>query len=334
MKRQYVNELADGVRVDSEFVISSKQMRTTRGGEPYLALELADRTGRMPGVWFRAASGGATVPVGSVASVQGCVTTYRGVKRVTVESLGCAGEFEQSDMLPGGLSDNAQIVQEFRTVAAGVRSPELRRVLTAVFADEVFFSRFTQCPGAQSHHHAYIGGLVEHSLAVARICRSLSLEYPQVDSDLLVTAALLHDIGKVDELSWGTSIEYTDQGRLLGHVVLGQQRLRDATSRLRKPVSSHVLMRLSHAMLSHHGELEWGSPKRPSTLEALLLHHADNLDAKAAGFVDLVSGAGAVQERWTDSYNLFRRPLFVPVSAEDDRPAPIAEDGQYMRTSA
>ena len=334
MKEQYIKELADGSYVDSVFILSSKELRSSRNGVSYLSMELSDRTGRMPAVWFQPTSGGSRLPAGSAASVRGRVTTYRGLRRVSVEAMAPASDFEAADMMPDGVDDKASIIQEFKQMAASVRDPSLRRILGAVFGDRVFFARFCECPGAQTHHHAFLGGLVRHSVAVARICRTLATEYPSVDSDLLVTAALLHDIGKVDELSWASSIEYTDQGRLLGHVVLGDRRMHASVGSLRKPVNGALLTRLSHAMLSHHGELEWGAPRRPSTIEALLLHHADNLDAKASGFVQLVSGASAAQERWTDSYNLFRRPLFAPASVEDDRPLTIDEDQQYLKTSA
>jgi 3'-5' exoribonuclease len=149
-----------------------------------------------------------------------------------------------------------------------------------------------------------------------------------------VTAALLHDIGKCEELTFDTGIEYTDEGRLVGHVVLGMRRLRESLTRTRARVAPERLMLLEHAMLSHHGELEWGSPKRPSTLEALLLHHADNLDAKAAGFAELLSGAARVDEAWTDAANLFRRPLWAPRAAEDDRPSVTTEDGPFAQRTA
>lgn len=334
MKEQYVKELADGSHVDSVFILSSKELRSSRNGVSYLSMELSDRTGRLPAVWFHPVGGGSPFPAGSAVRVAGRVTTYRGIRRVSIDSMSAASAFDAADMMPGGVGDSAAVVNEFKSVAASVHDPALRRVLGAVFGDQIFFARFTECPGAQMHHHAFLGGLIQHSTTVAKMCRSLAGEYPTVNADLLVTAALLHDIGKVDELSWSSSIEYTDEGRLLGHVVLGERRLHAAVAKLRKPVNASLMTRLSHAMLSHHGELEWGAPKRPSTLEALLLHHADNLDAKASGFVQLVSGASAAQECWTDSYNLFRRPLFAPASVDDDRPATIDEDQQYMKTSA
>ncbi len=149
-----------------------------------------------------------------------------------------------------------------------------------------------------------------------------------------VCAALLHDIGKCDELTFDTAIDYTDEGRLLGHVVLGVQRVQGAVAAGPAADRGARLMRLEHAMLSHHGELEWGSPKRPSTFEALLLHHVDNLDAKAAGFVGAARRAARAEESWTDAANLFRRPLYAPRPAEDDRRYPAEEDAQHFRLTA
>lgn len=334
MKQQYTTGLAEGERVETTFVVRSKEMRSTRSGEAYLALELADRTGVMPAVWFRPDSAGVSVPAGTVVRVAGRVTTFRGVKRVSIDALAPAATYDPEDMLAAGPGDRHAVVDQFRSLAGTVKDVELRRVLRAVFGDEALFARFISCPASQLRHHAYLGGLIAHSLAVARICESLAAIYEEVDRDLLITAALMHDIGKIDELSWETGITFTDEGRLIGHVVLGERIMHRAVSRLRSPVRAALLARLSHAMLSHHGELEWGSPKRPATLEALLLHHADNLDAKATGFTELIAGACALDERWTDAQNLFRRPLYAPSLAEDERPARIEEGTPGLRVPA
>ena len=334
MKRHYVNELAEGSKVDAPFALRSKEMRAARTGEAYLSLELADRTGHIPAVCFRPSQEASAVPVGAVVQVRGTVTTFRGVKRVSVDALRPAQRWDAEDLIARGTRSRDELAAEFKTLVNGVSDPQLRRVLRAVFADKACFERFAECPGSQAYHHAYLGGLLEHTVAVASLCQSLAEQYSNVDRDLLVTAALLHDLGKCEELTFDTAIEYTDEGRLVGHVVLGLRLVREALDRGRTRVSSERMMLLEHAILSHHGELEWGSPKRPSTMEALLLHHADNLDAKAAGFSALLAGAARVDEAWTDAGNLFRRPLWAPKAAEDDRPSVSSEDAPFGQLSA
>jgi len=329
----YINELTEGSHVDRAFALRAKEFRTARSGEPYLALELADRTGSIPAVFFRPPSSASAVPAGAVIRVAGSVSTYRGTRRMMIDALEPTADYDPADLLAHGPVSREQLLADLRALVASVSDAGMRAVLKAVFGEPSFLDTFLACPGAQSYHHAYIGGLAHHTISVARACRSLAATYPQVDSDLLVTAALLHDIGKTDELSWDTTIGYTDQGRLLGHVVLGAQRLCDAVSRAKVRVMPERLMFLEHALLSHHGELEWGSPKRPSTIEALLLHHVDNLDAKAAGFESLSSGAARADEVWTDASNLFRRPLYAPRAANDDRSRPAHEDGECLQSA-
>lgn len=334
MKSQYAAELAEGCTVDTTFVVRAKEMRATRSGEAFLSLELADCTGQVPAVWFRPSPALASVPVSTVVQVRGTVTRYRKVKRVSVESLHPRESWDPADFLQRGPRDEAELLAALRRLVASVSDPDLAAVLRRVFGDKPFFSAFKSCPGAQSYHHAYLGGLLEHTVAVATLCEQLAESYACVQRDVLVAAALVHDIGKVEELACETSIEYTDEGRLIGHVVLGMRRIADAARRCNLDSNGDTLLRLEHAVLSHHGELEWGSPKRPSTLEALLLHHADNLDAKASGFSALMSRASRAEEAWTDASNLFRRPLHAPRPAEDDRLHPAVEDEQSCLLTA
>lgn len=332
MRPRYVAEFSEGARVEGAFALRARELRVARNGDAFLALQFADKTGSIPGVYFRPAAEAVAVPAGTIVSVTGTVTNFKGVRRITVDTLGPAATWDASDFLPCGTHSVEELAGEFRKVCASVHEPSLRRLIRSVFAEDGFFARFSRCPGSQSYHHAHIGGLLEHTLAVAQICDAASERYEGIERDLVVTAALLHDIGKVDELAFDAAIEYTDAGRLIGHVVMGAQCI--ARHAERAKVDPQRSMRLQHAVLSHHGELEWGSPKRPSTIEALILHHADNLDAKAQGFSALLSGAFRVEEQWTDAANLFRRPLFAPRAAEDDRSHLVDEDGQHFRLTA
>ncbi|HET6351407.1 MAG TPA: HD domain-containing protein [Coriobacteriia bacterium] len=332
MKARFINELTEGCRVDSTFVLRSREMRAARNGDAYLSLELGDRTGSIPGVMFRPGADAGGVPAGGAVRVRGTVTVYRGIRRVSVEHLEPTAEWSVEDLVGSGVRDRNELVAELRQLVRKVKDPGLRRLLRTVFGDKAFFESFVMCPASQGYHHAYIGGLLEHTVSVASLCVDAADRYDGIDADVLVAAALLHDIGKVDELTFSTGIAYSDSGRLMGHVVSGAMRLRDASARV--DLDADVLLRLEHAVISHHGELEWGSPKRPSTFEALLLHHIDNLDAKAAGFAALLSGATIIEENWTDAANLFRRPLYAPKPVDDDRPTRPTEDDAHFRLSA
>lgn len=320
MKEQYVRDLVEGARVDSVFALRSRDIRSARTGEAYLALEIGDSTGRMPAVMFRPSASDESVPTGAVVRLRGTVTTYRGTRRVSVESLRPETSYDREDLLASGTRQREELLVELRLLVRRVKEPRLRAVLKAVFGAPGFIDRFAACPAASGRHHAYVGGLLEHTVAVATLCLSLASAYPTLDRDLLLTAALLHDVGKVEELAYDISVDYTDAGKLIGHVVLGDRLVWRAVERLGETIPTALALRLSHALLAHHGELEWGSARRPCSLEALVLHHADNLDAQAAAFSDAVSGAAVLEERWTDGANAFGRPLMVP-----HPPAPGAE---------
>jgi 3'-5' exoribonuclease len=329
---RFISELVDGSEVDGEFVLRSRDMRVTRKGDWYLSLELSDRTGTLPAVQFEPSSKSSAIPVGTVVKVLGRVTRFRGARRIAVQTLDPATAWDPADLVTTGPRSREELTQALSALVKSVKNRTLRRLLSAVFSDKEFFDVFCTCPASQSYHHPYIGGLLEHTVSVARICGDLGSQYEGVDLDMLVTAGLLHDIGKVDELSFTSGIRYTDEGRMIGHVVLTVMRVRDAGRRA--GLDTKKLSRLEHALLSHHGELEWGSPKRPSTFEALLLHHVDNLDAKAAGFMEMTRTASRMDESWTDSANLFRRPLYAPCAAESDRCIQATEDEQHFTLSA
>lgn len=331
MKRQLAVGLKEGDRIDSVFALRSKQLRAARTGEAYLSLEFADRSGRIAGVMFRPPRDAQDVPAGAVVGVCGVVTTFRGSTRVSVESMRPAKRFDARDLMPMSDRDQDELLASLRELVGSVRDPGLKAVLRGVFGQRSFMARFRQCPASASYHHACAGGLLEHTVDVATLCRELSRLYPSIDADLLIAGALLHDIGKVDELAYDVAIDYTDEGRLLGHVVLGERRVRRAVEACGERVPPEVAMCLSHVVLAHHGELEWGAPKRPSSLEALILHHADNLDAKAVGFIEASKSASRVDEPWTDGGNLFRRPLYVPRAVEDDRVREPQDDDHYQR---
>ncbi|MGE5662816.1 MAG: 3'-5' exoribonuclease YhaM family protein, partial [Deltaproteobacteria bacterium] len=202
--------------------------------------------------------------------------------------------------------------KQLQGFVGGVGDAQLRALLTRVFPDPPVAEtarRFRQAPGGKRMHHDYIGGLLEHTVSVAAVCRFLAGHYERVNGDMLVAGALLHDIGKVEELSYEGAFDYTDEGRLLGHLYMGAEWVSGECAKV-PGFPAEKTMLLKHMILSHHGELEYGSPKRPKTLEAVLLHFVENMDAKANAFLeamdDLREGA-----RWTDYQRMFERYLYA-----------------------
>lgn len=325
MKEQYIRDLSEGCRVDSLFALRSRDLRCARTGEPYLSLELGDRSGRMPAVMFRPGDIEEALPVGSVVRLRGVVTSFRNVRRVTVEALRPAAAFEPGDFLATGTRDREELLAELRILVRRIRDVRLRAVVRTVFGAPGFIDRFAACPAAVGRHHAYVGGLLEHTISVATLCLGLANAYPQADGDLLLAAALLHDIGKTEELSADASFELTPAGHLVGHVVLGERIVSRVIDSMARPPAADVAMKLTHALLAHHGEQEWGAPRCPCTLEALLLHQADLTDSQAAAFLEAVSGAAVLQQPWSDRSNSFGRALMVPSDpAHPPIPAPVA----------
>jgi 3'-5' exoribonuclease len=312
MERRFAMTLCPGERVDATFALTAKEMRVTRTGEAYLVLEFADRSGRIPGIMFRPGRDAEAVPTGVVVRVRGVVTEYRGVARVSVESVRAAEEYEPRDIIPAGMREERELVAELRGLVRAVSDRSLGALLREVFGDAAFMTSFKECPASRSAHHAYLGGLLEHTVGVAAVCRQLASLRRQLDADLLLTGALIHDMGMVDGLVYETGIDHTDEGRLVGHAVLGERRLRSAVGRLGNRVSRERWMMLAHMILTHHAEPGSPGTGHPATLEALALHHADTLDRETAGFIAVSTRASIVGESWTDGANPFGRRLRAP----------------------
>lgn len=288
MGKAFVADLIEGEPVTSYFLAKQVEVRQRRSGEPYLTLVLADRTGQVPAVmWEGVEEASQGLAEGDIVKVQGLLGTYQREPQLTLTRLrkAAAEEVALEDYLPRSAQDPAALLTRLRQVVDGIQEPHLRSLLRDLLADEAFAAAFVAAPAAKSIHHAVLGGLLEHTVSVVGVCRLLAEYYPALDRDLLLAAAILHDVGKVRELSWDRVFDYTDAGRLLGHISLGallvEERIR-AIPDFPEPLAQRLL----HCILSHHGELEWGSPKRPKTLEALVLHYAEDLDGKVNSFLN------------------------------------------------
>lgn len=279
----------------------------------YLDLRLADRTGAITArLWEGAEEAAPALAVGQVVMVEGRVDEYRGSPQLVITALRLAepGEYEAGDLVRESARSREEMEAELGEMVASVSTEPLRALLKAVFGDEEFRARFATAPGAARLHHAYRGGLLEHTLAVASLCREAVRLHPDLDYDLLITGALLHDVGKVFELRGEYAFDYTDEGRFCGHLVLTD---RFVTARLAQVPEFPETLRqlLTHLLLSHHGELQYGAPVRPKIAEALALHYADNLDAKIQTFADYRESAESGPGPWSPYHHALEAQLYL-----------------------
>jgi 3'-5' exoribonuclease len=318
VERTELADLTPGMTVNEVYLVKSKEARTTKSGKPYLKLRLGDRSGTADCmVWERSESISSHFEAGDVVIVEGRATEYQGTLQLEAADIRSAADcgVDARAFLPSTFRDIEELVGFLQYHVDSVYDSDYRSLLRVIFEDRAFLARFADAPAAKTFHHAYLGGLLEHTVTVADLCDHISQQYARVNRDLLITSALLHDIGKVDELTYESTIDYSESGRFLGHVILGVMFVSQKAATL-SGFPERKLELLLHAIVSHHGELEWGSPKRPKTLEALILHHVDNLDAKIKGFLEIVEGSRS--EDWTDLRNLFRRPLHVPQASHQE----------------
>jgi 3'-5' exoribonuclease len=277
----------DGEVITTYFALSSISLRDKRGsGDQYLALALTDKTGTIEArMWEDFASVLDTCSDGCYVKVQGQIGRYpptaQGKFQLTLAKMRLAAdsEIDRTDFVPTTKFDIAEMWSELRGYVDAFANTDLRRLVFAFLDDPDIGEAYRTAPAAKMLHHAWIGGLLEHVLALVRVCRATAPFYPEVDPDLLVTGAILHDIGKVRELSWGATFSYTLEGQMIGHISIAQGMLREKTAALPGfPDKLRVLV--EHMVLSHHGKYEFGSPKLPMTPEAILLSTLDDLEAK------------------------------------------------------
>ncbi len=312
MKTKFITHYVANELVDTSFLLQRKEIRFKKTGGEYLFLVLADKTGTLSGfMWENSEVFKDKVDSGDIIHVNGLTREYNGALQVTVHKVRKLAP-DSCDIADFVRSTEKNTEETFETflelLREEVRMPPLRALLETVFSDPVIRGRFVNHPAAKALHHAYIGGLLEHTLSVAQLCLKISEHYPGLNRSLLLAAAAVHDLMKVDELSCGKSFDYTDEGRLLGHITMNALYL-DRKMRDLPDFPESLRTELLHTVLSHHGELEFGSPKRPKTVEALVLSYADDLDAKVQAFREAAAQPGE-NERWTPFNTNFQRFLF------------------------
>jgi 3'-5' exoribonuclease len=311
-KQVFLRDVAPGARLQGEpFLLSDLAVEIGRNGRPYLAFTVQDRTGRLAGRWTALDSDLVDdLDAGAGVRVTGVIVERQGTRTIEAEALAAHELADWNDYLPASPRPRAEMEAELRARIRALRTP-LGELAAAVALEPEFLARFLRAPAARQLHHACIGGLAEHTLAVAALCEVYAARYPQADRDLLLAAALLHDAGKIYEYSAEPSFAHTLEGRLVGHIVLIAARVSAAVA-ARGDVPAALRVRLLHAIIAHHGRLEYGSPVMPATLEAILLHQADVVDSQARGFLDHVAREERRPGAWTDYSRMFGTELLRP----------------------
>ncbi|MCK4548856.1 MAG: HD domain-containing protein, partial [Candidatus Krumholzibacteria bacterium] len=282
-----------GDRVERVMVVSKKIRRDFSGGK-FLLFQFSDRDGILKGVWWEPTKEAETsIGINDVVKVGGEITEYQGgfqLKVAWMEKLE-EGDYDPSIFLPTSARNADEVFQSISDVISSIGNTHLKQLLESIFDGEGFRDDFLRAPAAKGWHHAWVGGLSEHVLDMARLADRAAEVYSPVDRDILMAGVLLHDIGKMDELSVTNHINYSDKGRLLGHITLGYEML-ECLIREMQDFPEELAMRLKHMILSHHGNLEHGSPVVPMTVEAMLLHYLDNLDAQIRGVLTVIEKSG------------------------------------------
>lgn len=305
----WVEDIKADTPVNGLYVAKTKRMGVTRNGDPFLSVTLADRSGEIEArIWEKAQAFSSLFNEGDIVAVEGQAGSYRDQTQVTVKDLKAAGDgWDPALFMESTTKDVATMMGALRATLKKVRNSHLRALLESFLSDRRFLSRLKEAPAAKSFHHSYLGGLLEHTLSVCQMADSVADHYQELDRDLLLTGAFLHDIGKIRELKFDHRIEYTDEGRLLGHVSLGVSMVDEKLGGLEK-FPEELNLRLKHMILSHHGQYEFGSPKRPKFLEAFALHLVDDLDAKINGLTRFMK-KDRQEGAWTEFNRLFERFL-------------------------
>jgi 3'-5' exoribonuclease len=312
-KKIFVAQLTAGQPFQDVFLVSKKSLAETKAGKPYLALGLMDKTGEIEArIWDNALQFDTLADEGSFVLVQAVGKPFRDQMQLGVNTLQRVADsaIDLADFMPTSARPLAEMAAELDAVIEGLVEPSLRALLQAIFQGETL-ARFQRAPAAKKLHHAYIGGLIEHTLSIVGMAEKAASHYPLVDRDMLIAGALLHDLAKIEEFDFARPpFGYTDRGRLVGHLVLGVELVRKAMDQV-DGISAEQVDQLMHIILSHHGQYGFGSPVLPMTPEAILLHHLDDIDAKMnymAGLQAKMNGSG---RQWTEYQRHLERYLYL-----------------------
>lgn len=317
MPRRYINQLADGEALEETYLLADKQLRANRNAALYLLVELRDKTGSISArMWNVTEEQVAHVRPGDIAVIKGKVQLYQGALQVIVsqvQPIPTEG-VDMSEFLRQSDRDVGQLQNRLRQILLTIGNPHILALMECFLIDEQFMASFSAAPAGTKAHHAYRGGLLEHVVNMLEFADRIAPLYPTIDRDLLLAGVFCHDMGKTRELNFETGCTYTDEGQLLGHLVIAVEMLSEKIARAAEltgePFPTELVLRLKHLVVSHHGTYEFGSPKLPMTPEAIALHHIDNLDAKVHEFSRDIADDPNQQSSWTPYNARLERKLY------------------------
>lgn len=305
--RRSIAELQPGDRVEEQaFLIAQKDLRTTGNGDLYIHAVLADRTGQMLGrMWSASQSIYESMPDGGLLNVRGRVESYKGKKQFIIDGIRAVdpGSVDPTEFLPKTEHDIEKMWERVLEILRGVQNPDLRNLIARFVKDAPLVEHFKMAPAARTNHHAFLGGLLEHTLGLLELALVALPRYPRINADLVLAGLFLHDIGKTAELGYSTAFQYTNEGQLLGHIVQATiwiaQKAREIEAQTQRAFPPDLLAALQHIVVAHHGRYEFGSPKLPATPEAMMVHALDNLDAKLTMMFAAIDGDVDETSEWT-----------------------------------
>ncbi len=323
MPRRYVSELTHQEPVDQVFVAGDKQLRPNRNGNLYLQLELTDRTGSIAArVWNANETLYKSFQNGDYVQVEGTAQLFQGAMQIIATKLRKvdAAEIDQTEFAPVPAVAVDKLVIRLGEILRTIDDPSLKTLAECFLMDEALMTKFTMAPAGTKNHHAYHGGLLEHVVNLMEVVLRVAPCYPQLNRDLLLMGAFLHDFGKTDELSYDRGLSYSDEGQLIGHLVMAvamlDKKVAEAEKLSGESIPAETVLRLKHMIVSHHGQYAFGSPKLPMTLEAVALCYLDNLDAKLNAFAHLMREDPNVDSPWTTYNANLERKLYKGARGE------------------
>lgn len=311
MTKRFVADLAAGGAVDEVFLLARRNMAHKKDGNPFLNVTLADRSGQVNGVvWDQVERIAAAAAEGDFVHVRAQVGEYRGSLQLVVKDMARVPEdqVDAADFLATTTRDVNQMLDRLKEMTARMQTPWLRSLFDLFWADPDFVAAYTRAPAAKHMHHAYIGGLLEHTLSMAILSETIAGHYGGVDRDLLLAGVILHDVGKTRELEYSRRIDYTDEGRLLSHIIIGLSMLDEKLKQLPDFPEDQAQL-LKHMIVSHHGAREFGSPEPPKTIEAVLLNDIDEMDSRVNSIREYVAKDES-DGSWTSYHRLLERHFY------------------------